>query len=107
MLAAVRSVPGDGRAWLASADGVARTLDAAMRVGLRVCLPVLAVTLAGAAIGGVVLRAAPRMVTLGGGFGARAAAGLGMLAASAAAAWGLQGAFARSVLDRLQSGGVG
>lgn len=107
VLAAVRSVPGDGRAWLASADGVARTLDAAARVGLRVCLPVLAVTLAGAAIGGVVVRAAPRMVAIGGGFGARAAMGLGMLAASAAAAWGLQGTFARSLLDRLAEGGVG
>lgn len=107
VLAAVRSVPGDGRAWLTNPDGIARTLDAAMRVGLRVCLPVLAVTLAGAAIGGVVVRAAPRMVAIGGGFGARAATGLGMLAASAGAAWALQGSFARSMLDRLATGGAG
>lgn len=107
VLAAVRSVPGDGRPWLSSSEGISRTLDAALGVGLRVCLPVLAVTLAGAAIGGVVVRAAPRMVAIGGGFGARAAVGLGTLAASAAAAWGLQGSFMRSVLDRLSTGGMG
>lgn len=107
VLAAVRSVPGDGRSWVASSESFARTLDAAMSVGLRVCLPVLAVTLAGAAIGGVVVRAAPRMVALGGGFGARAAVGLGTLAVSAAAAWGLQSSFARSLLDRLSIGGAG
>ncbi len=107
VLAAVRSVPGDGRAWVSSADGVARTLDAALSLGLRVCLPVLAVTLAGAAIGGAVVRCSPRLMAIGGGFGARAAVGLGTLAASAAAAWGLQGALSRSLLDRLAVGGVG
>lgn len=107
VLAAVRSVPGDGRAWLASTDGIGRTLDAAMGVGLRVCLPVLAVTLAGAAVGGVIVRAVPRLAVIGGGFGARAAMAMGVLASSAGAAWALQGSLARSVLDRLVAGGAG
>lgn len=106
VIAAVRSVPQDGAPWIASGDGIARTLDAAMSVGLRVCLPVLAVTLAGAAIGGVVVRAAPRVMALAGGFGARAAVALGMLAASAGVGWGMQGSFTRAVLDRLVTGGV-
>lgn len=107
VIAAARSVPGDGRAWLASGEGIAGTLDAAMQVGLRVCLPLLAVTLAGAGIAGVMVRVAPRLMTVGGGFGVRAAMGLGMLAASAAAAWGLQGTFVRSMLDRLSTGAIG
>ena len=81
-------------------------MDAALQVGLRACLPVLAVTLAGTLIGGVVIRAAPRVVTLAGGFGVRAAMGLGMLTASAGAAWALQQELLRDTLGRLATGGA-
>jgi flagellar biosynthesis protein FliR len=68
-------------------------------------MPVLAITLAGTVIGGAMVRAAPRMVTLGGGFGIRAAAGLGMLAASMATAWAIQQDLVRRSMDWLALGG--
>jgi len=106
VLAATRGGSRDGAAWLASADGIARTLDAAMRVGVRVCLPVLAVTLAGAVIGGVVIRAAPRTVTLAGGFGIRAAMGVGMLIASVATAWAMQSDLLRHAMAKIPGGDI-
>jgi flagellar biosynthesis protein FliR len=107
VLAAARSRAGVTGAWMASVRGWSGTLDAAMQVGLRACLPVLAVTLAGTAIGGVIMRAAPRAVTLAGGFGARAAMGLGMLAAGAGTAWALQTELVRGAIARLsQVGGA-
>jgi hypothetical protein len=56
-------------------------------------------------IGGAVVRAAPRLVTLGGGFGARAAMGMGMLAASMATAWAAQQELVRRSMDWIAQGG--
>ncbi len=106
VLAAVRSRAAGAGDWIGSARGLATTMDAALQVGLRACLPVLAVTIAGTLIGGVVIRAAPRVVTLAGGFGVRAAMGLGMLTASAGAAWALQQELLRDTLGRLATGGA-
>lgn len=104
VLAAARSREVGAGEWIGSARGIASTLDAAMQVGVRASLPVLAVTLAGTAIGGVIMRAAPRAVTLAGGFGARAAMGFGMLAASAGTAWALQSELVRDTIGRLMEG---
>jgi flagellar biosynthesis protein FliR len=96
-----------GSGGLASADAaraMASTLDAAMQVALRVSVPVLALTLAGAAVGGAVARASPGLVTLAGGFGVRAAMGLGMLAATAAGLWVAQASLVRDALGRLGGG---
>ena len=106
VLAASHAAPRDGQAWMLSARGMAQTLDAAMSVGLRVCLPVLAVTLAGAAIGGAVVRAAPRTVTLAGGFGVRAAMGLGMLVSAAGTAWAMQSELVQGVMRTLPGGNI-
>jgi flagellar biosynthesis protein FliR len=103
VMGAVRA--GSAEAWLASPDRLGGALDAAFNVGLRACMPVLAITLAGTVIGGAMVRAAPRMVTLGGGFGIRAAAGLGMLAASMATAWAIQQDLVRRSMDWLALGG--
>ena len=67
----------------------------------------LAVTLAGTVVGGAVIRASPRLVTLGGGFGVRAATGLGMLAASMATSWVVQQDLVRRSLAWLDQGGGG
>lgn len=92
-------------AWGLGAEGIASALDAASQLALRVSLPVLALTMAGAAIGGVIMRSAPGVMTLAGGFGVRAATGLGMLAATAVGIWAVQTELLRGVLARL-SGGV-
>lgn len=104
VLAAVRSRAAGAGDWIGSARGMASTMDAALQVGLRACLPVLAVTLAGTLIGGAVIRAAPRVVTLAGGFGVRAAMGLGMLAASAGTAVVLQMDLVRATLAGVTAG---
>ena len=104
VLAAARSEAGE--ACLRSPERMTSLLDAAFEVGLRACLPVLAVAVAGTCIGGAVVRAAPRLVTLVGGFGVRAAAGLGMLAASVATAWAVQQDLVRRSLDLITPGGA-
>ena len=104
VMAAVRAGPAES--WLASPERLGAALDAAFDVGLRACMPVLAVTLAGTVIGGAVVRAAPRMVTLGGGFGVRAAMGMGMLAASMATAWVIQQDLVRQSMAWLAHGGL-
>jgi flagellar biosynthesis protein FliR len=103
VLAAVRAGP--AQAWFRSPERLGGALDAAFEVGLRACMPVLAITLAGTVIGGAVVRAAPRLVTLGGGFGARAAMGMGMLAASMATAWAAQQELVRRSMDWIAQGG--
>ncbi len=105
-LAAARSQPNDGSMWVSSADGVARAIDAAMHVGVRVCLPVLAISLAGAALGGVVVRAAPQTMTLAGGFGARAAMGLGMMTAAIGTAWTAQSDLVQNLMQRIPGGNI-
>lgn len=104
VLAAVRVGPAE--AWLSSPERLGGALDAAFEVGLRACMPVLAITLTGTVIGGAVVRAAPRLVTLGGGFGARAAMGMGMLAASMATAWAGQQDLVQRSMDWLAPGGA-
>lgn len=104
VLASVRS--GAAEAGPSLAGRAASVLDAAFEVGTRACLPVLAISLAGTVIGGVVIRAAPRMVSLGSGFGARAAVGMGMLAASAGGAWMAQQDLFRRSLGLLGPGGA-
>jgi flagellar biosynthesis protein FliR len=95
----------DGQsAWGMGAEGMASALDAASQLALRVSLPVLALTMAGAAIGGVIVRSAPGVMTLAGGFGVRAATGLGMLAATAVGVWAAQTEVLRGVLARLAGG---
>ena len=105
VLAASRAGPAE--AWLGSSRQLGAALDASFEVGLRACLPVLAVTLAGTVVGGAVIRASPRLVTLGGGFGVRAATGLGMLAASMATSWVVQQDLVRRSLAWLDQGGGG
>lgn len=104
VLSASKPLAVTGDSWMLSATGIARTLDAAMQVGLRVCLPVLAVTLAGAVVGGVVVRAAPRTLTLACGFGARSAAALGTLVAAAGTAWAVQSDLVRTALRSMPGG---
>ena len=106
VIAAARSRPVGAGEWIGTARGLSSTLDAAMAVGVRACLPVLAITIAGTLIGGAVIRAAPRVVTLAGGFGVRAAMGLGMLAASAGTAWALQTDLFRATLAGIAAGGA-
>lgn len=95
---------GDSGAWGIGAEGIAQALDAATQLAVRVSLPVVALTFAGMAIGGVLVRAAPGVVTLAGGFGVRAAMGLGMLSATAAGIWVAQSGLVREVLQRLGGG---
>jgi flagellar biosynthesis protein FliR len=105
VLAAARSrAATDG--WALGADGIAASLDAASGVALRVSLPVLALTLAGTAVGGVLARAAPGVMTLASGFGYRVASGLGMLCATAVALWAAQATLVREMLARLPGGGL-
>jgi flagellar biosynthesis protein FliR len=103
VLAAARPRAGSA-AWGLGAEGIAQALDAATQLALRVSLPVVALTFAGMAIGGVLVRAAPGVVTLAGGFGVRAAMGLGMLSATAAGVWVAQSGLVRDVLARLGGG---
>jgi flagellar biosynthesis protein FliR len=91
-------------AWGLGAEGIALALDASSQLALRVSLPVLALTMAGAAIGGVIVRSAPGVMTLAGGFGVRAATGLGMLAATTVGVWAAQTELLRGVLARLAGG---
>ncbi|MGA1266754.1 MAG: flagellar biosynthetic protein FliR [Phycisphaerales bacterium] len=96
------AAPGDGVPWLLRAEGWSRMLDASMSVGWRVCLPVLAITLAGTVLGGTMARAAPGTLTLAGGFGVRVAMGLGMLVSLSAAAWVVQADLLRDALGGLR-----
>jgi len=95
------AAPGEGTPWLLRAEGWSRMLDAAMRVGLHGCVPVLAITLAGTVLGGTIARAAPGTLTLAGGFGARVAMGLGMLVSLSAAAWVVQADLLRRAIGGL------